>query len=98
MTQGGKRLAQLAIAIHQQLTLQHSTALAVDLPTAAWSQCEKLLLRIPRARECGWSLAAPARSAARTGLMVHQFSRWLRGIRVEFDTTLNPLAGELAVA
>ena len=31
-------------------------------------------------------------------LMVHQFSRWLRGLPVDFDTTLNLLAGELAVA
>lgn len=32
------------------------------------------------------------------GLMVHQFSRWLRGIPTDFDTTLNLLAGELSVA
>ena len=31
------------------------------------------------------------------GLMVHQFSRWLRGIPTDFDTTLNLLAGELTV-
>ena len=28
------------------------------------------------------------------GLMVHQFARWLRDIPVDFDTTLNLLAGE----
>jgi sulfur carrier protein ThiS adenylyltransferase len=28
------------------------------------------------------------------GLMVHQFTRWLRGMPVESDTTLNLLAGE----
>ena len=28
------------------------------------------------------------------GLMVHQFTRWLRGIPVDLDTTLNLLAGE----
>ncbi len=32
------------------------------------------------------------------GLMVHQFTRWLRGISVDCDTTLNLLAGELTVA
>ncbi len=30
-------------------------------------------------------------------LMVHQFSRWIRGIPTDFDTTLNLLAGELTV-
>jgi sulfur carrier protein ThiS adenylyltransferase len=31
------------------------------------------------------------------GLMVHQFTRWLRGIPVDRDTSLNLLAGELSV-
>lgn len=31
------------------------------------------------------------------GLMMHQFSRWLRGIPTDFDTTFNLLAGELTV-
>ena len=31
------------------------------------------------------------------GLMLHQFTRWLRGIPVDFDSTLNLLAGELVV-
>jgi len=31
------------------------------------------------------------------GLMVHQFTRWLRGIPVDPDTSLNLLAGEWAV-
>ncbi len=31
------------------------------------------------------------------GMMVHQFSRWLRGIPVDRDTSLNLLAGEWAV-
>ncbi|HJN10001.1 MAG: ThiF family adenylyltransferase [Pirellulaceae bacterium] len=31
------------------------------------------------------------------GIMVHQFARWLRGIPVDFDTTLNLLAGEWIV-
>jgi molybdopterin/thiamine biosynthesis adenylyltransferase len=34
-------------------------------------------------------------STIAAGLMVHQFTRWLRGIAVDFDTTLNLLAGEL---
>ena len=33
-----------------------------------------------------------------TGLMVHQFTRWLRGLQGERDQTLNLLAGELSVA
>ena len=32
------------------------------------------------------------------GLMLHQFTRWLRGLPVERDLTLNLLAGELAIA
>ena len=31
------------------------------------------------------------------GIMVHQFTRWLRSIPVDFDTTLNLLAGEWTV-
>jgi len=31
------------------------------------------------------------------GMMVHQFTRWLRDIPVDFDTTLNLLAGEMTV-
>ncbi len=31
------------------------------------------------------------------GLMVHQFTRWLRGLQVDRDTSLNLLAGEWAV-
>lgn len=31
------------------------------------------------------------------GIMVHQFTRWLRRIPVDFDTTLNMLAGEWTV-
>ena len=32
------------------------------------------------------------------GIMVHQFTRWLRGIPVDFDTTLNLLSGDQVVA
>ena len=31
------------------------------------------------------------------GLMVHQFTRWLRGMPVDRDTSLNLLAGELSI-
>jgi sulfur carrier protein ThiS adenylyltransferase len=31
------------------------------------------------------------------GLMVHQFTRWIRGLPVETDVTLNLLAAELTV-
>jgi sulfur carrier protein ThiS adenylyltransferase len=45
---------------------------------------------------------APSRStiyatSIAAGIMVHQFTRWLRGIPVDFDTTLNLLAGEWTV-
>ena len=36
-------------------------------------------------------------SSIAAGLMVHQFSRWLRGIAVDHDMTLNLLAGETEV-
>jgi sulfur carrier protein ThiS adenylyltransferase len=35
-------------------------------------------------------------AAVAAGLMVHQFSRWLRKLPVDADATLNLLAGELA--
>ena len=50
--------------------------------------------------------AVPGRCTARStiyaatiaaGLMVHQFTRWLRGIPVDRDTSLNLLAGEWSV-
>ena len=52
------------------------------------------------------SEAQPGRCTARStiyaasiaaGLMVHQFTRWLRGMPVDRDTTLNLLAGEWSV-
>jgi sulfur carrier protein ThiS adenylyltransferase len=52
------------------------------------------------------SEAQPGRCTARAtiyaasiaaGLMVHQFTRWLRGMPVDRDTSLNLLAGEWAV-
>ena len=50
--------------------------------------------------------AEPGRCTARStiyaasiaaGLLVHQFSRWLRGLPVDRDTTLNLLAGEYSL-
>ena len=32
------------------------------------------------------------------GIMVHQFTRWLRDIPIDFDTSINLLAGEWSVA
>ena len=52
------------------------------------------------------SAAQPGRCTARStiytanlaaGLMLHQFTRWLRGLPAEVDLTLNLLASELAV-
>jgi len=37
-------------------------------------------------------------AAIAAGLMVHQFTRWLRGLAVEVDSTLNLLASELTTA
>lgn len=51
--------------------------------------------------------AQPGRCTARStiytanltaGFMLHQFTRWLRGVTVECDLTLNLLAGELTAA
>jgi sulfur carrier protein ThiS adenylyltransferase len=53
------------------------------------------------------SEAQPGRCTARStiyaagiaaGLMVHQFTRWLRGMPVDRDTSLNLLAGEWGVS
>jgi sulfur carrier protein ThiS adenylyltransferase len=53
------------------------------------------------------SEAEPDRCTARStiyaasiaaGLMVHQFTRWLRGLPTDPDTTLNLLSGDLSVA
>lgn len=50
--------------------------------------------------------AQPGRCTARStiytaniaaGLMLHQFARWLRGLPVDADLTLNLLASELSV-
>ena len=50
--------------------------------------------------------AQPGRCTARStiyaagiaaGLMIHQFTRWLRGVPVDRDTSLNLLAGEYSV-
>ena len=50
--------------------------------------------------------AQPGRCTARStiyaasiaaGMMVHQFTRWLRGIPVDRDTSLNLLAGEWTI-
>jgi hypothetical protein len=51
--------------------------------------------------------AQPGRCTARStiytanlaaGFMLHQFARWLRGVSIERDLTLNLLAGELTAA
>jgi sulfur carrier protein ThiS adenylyltransferase len=51
--------------------------------------------------------AEPGRCTARStiyaasiaaGLMIHQFTRWLRGLPIDADTTLNLLSGEWSVA
>ena len=53
------------------------------------------------------SEAQPGRCTARStiyaasiaaGLMVHQFTRWLRGMPADRDTSLNLLAGEWGIA
>jgi hypothetical protein len=52
---------------------------------------------------CRWSHPCTARSTIYTasvaaGLMVHQLTKWLRGIPVDRDVTLNLLAAELTVS
>jgi sulfur carrier protein ThiS adenylyltransferase len=37
-------------------------------------------------------------AAIAAGLMIHQFTRWLRGLPVDQDLTLNLLAGELTAS
>ena len=32
-----------------------------------------------------------------TGLMIHQFRRWLRGMKVDADVTFNVLASEIVL-
>ena len=59
-------------------------------PTTLFSQTEAQVGRCTsRSTIYAASIAA--------GLMVHQFTRWLRGIPIDRDTSLNLLAGEWAV-
>ena len=59
-------------------------------PTTLFAQSEAQPGAAPPAAQS----TPPALTA---GLMVHQFTRWLRGIPVDRDTSLNLLAGELNV-
>jgi sulfur carrier protein ThiS adenylyltransferase len=59
-------------------------------PTTLFAQSEAQPGRCTaRSTICAASVAA--------GMMVHQFTRWLRGIPVDQDTSLNLLAGEWSV-
>jgi len=42
-------------------------------------------------------VVAPASKPIAAGLLVHQFTRWLRGLRVDRETIVNLLAGEWQV-
>ena len=59
-------------------------------PTTLFSQSEA------QSGRCSSRSTIYAASIA-AGLMVHQFTRWLRGMPVDRDTSLNLLAGEWAV-
>jgi molybdopterin-synthase adenylyltransferase len=59
-------------------------------PTTLFAQSEA------QAGRCTARATIYAASVA-AGLMVHQFTRWLRGLPVDRDTSLNLLAGEWAV-
>jgi len=51
---------------------------------------------VPRSRPRDRVVARASKPIA-TGLLVHQFARWLRGLRVDRETIVNLLAGEWQV-
>lgn len=61
-----------------------------DYPSTLFAQAEA------QAGRCTSRSTIYAASIA-AGLLVHQFSRWLRGLRIDRDTTVNLLAGEWTV-
>ncbi len=58
MTPQNKLFMRLAIAIHAQLDAYPNTTASVELPTAAWQQCELLNRKLRKASRRGWQFAA----------------------------------------
>lgn len=88
-TRGGSRIrettlkaAQADNAFYRDIENSISNNLAI-LNNSTPSQCDY----------SQWLCTA----ASQIGLMICQFTRWLRGIAVEKDLALNLLAGEMAV-
>lgn len=81
----GRMLAEVVrvLAVDEQLGRDY-------YPTTLFAQAEAQTGRCT-ARSTVYAAAIAA------GMMVHQFTRWLRGIPVDRDITLNLLAGEWAV-
>jgi molybdopterin-synthase adenylyltransferase len=82
----GRMLAEVlrVLAVGDDVGRQH-------YPTTLFAQSES------QAGRCTARSTIYASSIA-AGLMVHQFTRWLRGMPVDRDTSLNLLAGEWAVS
>lgn len=61
------------------------------------SHCPETLFRQAEAQQGRCSALSTIYSASvAAGLMLHQFTRWLRGIPVDVDLTFNLLASELS--
>jgi sulfur carrier protein ThiS adenylyltransferase len=81
----GRMLAEVlrVLAVTESVGREH-------YPTTLFAQAEA------QAGRCTARSTIYAASIA-AGLMVHQFTRWLRGLPVDHDTSLNLLAGEWCV-
>lgn len=89
MTRKEKPLMRLALAIHEQLKIDDSTAEHVALPEATWRHAEVLFRRMRRARQRGWRLAAK-----RLQRDLRQSLRWLRDELTAIDGQLEPARGK----
>ena len=58
MTGQNKLLMRTAIAIHERVMPKQHTTESIELPQAAWRQCEDAARRMGKAREHGFDLAA----------------------------------------
>lgn len=71
--------------------------LAVDGPAGGPKYAQTLFRQSEAQRGSCTSKSTIYAAGIAAGLMLHQFTRWLRGIPVDGDTAVNLLAGELAV-
>ncbi len=58
MTQNERLLGRTAVAIHEQLLPRTSPGEYIELPIAAWQQCQVLHRKMRRSTQRGWQLAA----------------------------------------